>query len=129
MPSFGKRSQSKLDTCHPDLQKVFNEVVKHFDCSIICGRRDCEEQNNLYHAGKSQLQFPDSKHNTLPSNAVDAIPYPVDWNDREQFSYFAGFVIGIAASMGIKLRWGGDWDMDGETTDNSFDDLPHIELI
>jgi len=30
--------------------------------------------------------------------------------------------------MGIRLRWGGDWDGDTELDDNKFDDLPHFEL-
>jgi hypothetical protein len=42
---------------------------------------------------------------------------------------FAGFVIGTAALMGISIRWGGDWDRDTYTKDNSFDDLVHFELI
>jgi len=30
--------------------------------------------------------------------------------------------------MGLKIRWGGDWDMDTQTKDNKFDDLVHFEL-
>jgi len=30
--------------------------------------------------------------------------------------------------MGMKIRWGGDWDMDTQTKDNKFDDLVHFEL-
>jgi peptidoglycan L-alanyl-D-glutamate endopeptidase CwlK len=36
-------------------------------------------------------------------------------------------VLGIAQSMGINLRWGGDWDKDWEVQDNKFDDFPHFE--
>jgi len=35
---------------------------------------------------------------------------------------------GIAHQMGVKVIWGGDWNGDGETKDNNFDDLVHIEL-
>ena len=55
-------------------------------------------------------------------------PYPIDWDDRERFHLFAGFVIGIAKSMGITLRWGGDWNMNFEVDDNQFDDFPHFEI-
>jgi peptidoglycan L-alanyl-D-glutamate endopeptidase CwlK len=34
-----------------------------------------------------------------------------------------------AKLKGILLRWGGDWNMDGRTTDNKFDDLGHFELV
>ena len=39
-----------------------------------------------------------------------------------------GMLRGIGHMMGYKLRWGGDWDRDGETKDNNFDDLVHIEI-
>ena len=128
MPKFGKRSKAKLETCHPDLQRLFNEVIKHFDCSILQGERGEEEQNEYYRTGKSKLKFPQSKHNSSPSLAVDVAPYPIDWNDKHRFYYFAGFVKGIAASMGITLRWGGDWDGDNDLNDQTFFDLPHFEL-
>jgi peptidoglycan L-alanyl-D-glutamate endopeptidase CwlK len=59
---------------------------------------------------------------------VDITPYPVNWDDRERQTLFAGFVMGIARGMGIKLRWGGDWDMDFDVQDNKFDDFPHFEI-
>ena len=31
-------------------------------------------------------------------------------------------------SMGVNLRWGGDWDQDFEVQDNKFDDFPHFEI-
>ena len=129
MPRFGRRSQANLATCHPDLQRVFEEVVKIFDCSILCGHRGEEAQNEAYHKGLSKLKFPESRHNTQPSVAVDAVPYPIDWEDRERTTYFAGLVLGVAHGMGITLRWGGDWDRDTEVADNRFDDLPHFELV
>ena len=103
-------------------------VVQKFDNTIITGHRGEAEQEQHYLEGRSKVQFPNSKHNTLPSVAVDAAPYPIDWNDRERFTYFAGYVLGVADSMGISLRWGGDWDRDTEVKDNNFDDLLHFEL-
>ena len=38
-------------------------------------------------------------------------------------------MIGVGASMGVAIRWGGDWDKDNELKDNGFDDLMHFELI
>ena len=61
--------------------------------------------------------------------AVDVCPYPIDWNNKERFYHFAGYVKGIADSMGIKIRWGGDWDGDTVFDDQSFHDLPHFELL
>lgn len=129
MPSFGKSSQDKLATCDPRLQKVFNEVIKHFDCTVIEGHRGEEAQNKAFAEGKSKLKYPQGKHNKIPSLAADVLPYPIDWNDTNRMRYFAGFVVGIAATMGIKLRWGGDWNQNTELKDNSFNDLPHFELV
>ena len=128
MPRFGRRSKERLATCDNRLQDVFNEVIKHVDCSVLEGQRDEERQNKLFDEGKTKVRFPDGRHNDSPSRAVDVTPYPVDWDDRERQTLFAGFVLGIARSMGITLRWGGDWDMDFEVQDNRFDDFPHFEI-
>ena len=128
MPYFGTRSKQRLATCDERLQKVFNEVIKYIDCSVLEGHRGQERQDKLYEEGKTKLKFPNGRHNMAPSNAVDVTPYPVDWKDRERQTLFAGFVIGIARSMGIRLRWGGDWDMDFQVNDNRFDDFPHFEI-
>tara|TARA_B100000519_G_scaffold71810_1_gene61789 strand:+ start:1339 stop:1734 length:396 start_codon:yes stop_codon:yes gene_type:complete len=128
MASFGKSSKKRLATCHEDLQKVFNEVIKYVDCSVLEGHRSEERQNKLFEEGKTKVKYPKGRHNSSPSLAVDVTPYPVDWDDRERQTLFAGFVLGIARSMDIRLRWGGDWDMDFEVMDNRFDDFPHFEL-
>jgi len=128
MAKFGKSSKKRLETCDERLQKVFNEVVKHVDCSILEGHRSGERQDKLFNEGKTKVKYPNGRHNANPSNAVDVAPYPIDWEDRERFHLFAGFVLGIAQSMGIKLRWGGDWNMNFEVDDNQFDDFPHFEL-
>ena len=128
MNKFSRTSATRLATCHPDLVNVFTRVLEICDCSILCGHRTKEEQNALP-SNNTQVRYPNSKHNSLPSNAVDATPYPYDEKDRERFSYFAGVVIGVGASMGVAIRWGGDWDSDFDLKDNAFDDLMHFELI
>lgn len=128
MPEFSRTSLSRLETCHPDLQRVFGVVVRHFDCTILEGHRNRARQNRLFETGKSKVQFPESRHNSDPSEAVDAAPCPIEWNDRERFHLFAGFVLGVALILGVNLRWGGDWDRDTEVKDNDFDDLVHFEL-
>ena len=128
MPKFGRKSKENLNTCDSKLQKVFNEVIKHVDCSVLEGHREEDRQNRLYKEGKTKVKYPDGRHNRQPSSAVDVTPYPVDWGDRERQTLFAGGVIGVASQMGIKLRWGGDWDQDFQVVDNRFDDFPHFEL-
>ena len=129
MPRFGKNSRIRLATCDEKLQDVFNEVIKYVDCSVLEGHRDERKQDKYFEEGKTKVRYPMGRHNSKPSRAVDVVPYPVDWNDRERFHLFAGFVLGMARRMGISLRWGGDWNMNFEVDDNMFDDFPHFELI
>ena len=128
MPRFGRKSKERLNTCDNKLKQVFNEVIKHVDCSVLEGHRSKDRQNKLYEEGKTKVRYPDGRHNRQPSSAVDVTPYPVDWKDRERQTLFAGFVIGVASQMGINLRGGGDWDQDFQVVDNRFDDFPHFEL-
>ena len=129
MPKFGRKSRERLATCDKRLQDVFNEVIKEVDCSILEGHRDERRQDKLYEEKKTKVRYPMGRHNSKPSRAVDVVPYPVDWKDRERFHLFAGFVIGVAHRMGITLRWGGDWNMNFKVSDNNFDDFPHFELV
>lgn len=127
--TFGRRSIERLDTCHPDLQRLFYEVIKYYDCTILCGIRSKEDQDQAVREGRSKLLWPRSKHNVAPSLAVDVAPFPVDWSDHSRFYHFAGYVMATADRLGIKTRWGGDFSMDLKFKDEKFIDLPHWELL
>jgi len=126
---FGRRSMESLGSVHPELRRLFTEVIRHYDCSILEGHRGREAQEEALRKGTTTLPWPRSKHNTFPALAVDAVPYPIDWTDTRRFYYFGGFVLATAAQLGIRIRWGGDWDGDGDFKDQSFHDLPHFELL
>ena len=128
MPSFSQRSINNLQTCHDDLIKLFEEVIRHYDCAVICGHRSKEDQDKAYHEGKSKLRYPLSKHNKMPSLAVDVVPYPIAWDDLDRFYHFVGFVTGVAKTLGINIRSGLDWDGDLNFKDQNFLDAPHFEL-
>ena len=129
MRVWGRGSQRHLAEVDPRLVGVCNEVLKHRDISVIEGHRDKETQNRYFDRGVSKVQWPNSKHNRYPSMAVDVQPYPYNEETlREDLSYIAGLFVGIGAERGLDIRWGGDWDEDGETADNNFDDLFHFEL-
>lgn len=139
MPTFGKQSLARLETCHPDIQKVLRRaIINGPDFTILSGHRSPEEQQALYAQGRTK---PGNKvtnidgvtklsmHNHSPSLAVDIAPYPIDWNDHARFIQLAWYVQGIADAMGVNLRWGGDWNGNGRTDDERFVDLPHFELV
>ena len=140
---YGSGSQSKLDTCHPVLQRIADEALRlsPYDITIVSGWRNMQEQNDLYDDGKSKLRFPESRHNKTSdpnviepatmSDALDFAPYvngTINWEDSHIFSVVAGCFIAAAINLGYILRWGGDWDSDGKTTDQTFMDWGHVEI-
>jgi peptidoglycan L-alanyl-D-glutamate endopeptidase CwlK len=135
MPKFSQSSFSKLSTCHPDLQALFYEVIKSFDCTILEGYRNQEDQEKAFANGNTQLHWPHGKHNHQPSMAVDVAPYPIDFDNAKRMYWFAGYVMGIAqklkdeGKMTHAVRFGGDWDRDYHIDDEHFRDLVHFELI
>lgn len=121
MPSFSNKSKAKLGTCDKRLQDIFNRVILYKDCTILEGHRNAELQQKAFDEGNSKVQWPNSRHNSSPSKAVDVMPYPIDWDDIDRLTEFAIFVEGVAAGMDIKVEWGGRW--------GKFFDGPHWQLI
>lgn len=120
MAKFGKRSLENLKTCDPRLQQICYQAIKEIDFAVLCGHRNEEDQNRAYFHGKSQLRFPQSKHNKFPSAAVDLAPYPIDWNNIKRFIQLKNIIFRHAQILGIDLVWGGDWE--------TLKDYPHYEL-
>ena len=133
MYHFGRTSRSRLATVHPDLQRVLQRAMdwQLMDFTIVCGHRDERAQNEAYNARpqKSKKKWPESKHNSLPSIAVDVAPWPIDWDDSLAFARLYGIIEAAGAVEGVELRWGGDWDRDTKSNDQSFMDIGHFELV
>jgi len=137
MPRFSQISRDRLRTCHRDLQVLFEFVIMNYDCTIVCGHRGEVAQNQAFEENRSQVQWPNSKHNKWPSHAVDAAPFErtaVDW-DKTQSAYFAGWVMALAARLfdegkiTHKIRCGIDWDQDNDVNDTKFWDAGHFEIV
>lgn len=147
MYSFGNTSLKRLNSCHKDLIKIAKLAISRsrVDFGISEGFRSIAKQQEYYNAGKSQIDGINKKgnHNYYPSLAFDFYAYHSDSETRAKIaydkctlSYIAGILMSCASELlekgeiTHKLRWGGNWDMDGVILqDQSFDDLPHIELI
>ena len=126
---FSQRSKNKLSTCEQPIIELCNEMIQIVDFTVLCGHRDKEKQDEAFRLNHSTKRWPYSKHNKLPSIAVDLAPYPIKWNELDRFAYFAGWVMAKAKEMGIKLRWGGDWDNDFNIAEHRLIDMPHFEII
>lgn len=119
----------RLSTCHDDLQRLVQIVSDAFSVLVIVGHRDQIEQHQAYISGHSEKDWPDSKHNGLPSKAVDIAPRPYNPNDLKRLYLFAGYVLGTAKQLEIHIRYGGDWSGALDPSHNKFNDLWHFELI
>jgi peptidoglycan L-alanyl-D-glutamate endopeptidase CwlK len=131
---LGKASQVRLQSCHPKLRRLVEETMirldrrRTFDFSVVCGHRNQAAQEAAVASGASKLHWPESRHNTLPSTAVDLAPYPYDPRDLAAHARLAGYVLAVADELDIEVRWGGDWDGDGKSRDERLLDCPHFEL-
>lgn len=131
---YSKKSLEKLESCHKDLQKLFKYALKFeiLDITIVEGHRGKIKQNSYFNNGKSKVKYPDSKHNKIPSMAVDAVPYinnEPSWN-KLHCCVLAGMVLLLARILNIKIRWGGSWSTSPDNVDKvSFSDMAHYELV
>lgn len=139
MYHFSPKSLKKLNECDEVIQKIMFDVIQIVDITILEGFRNEEKQNEMFMTGKSKLEWPNSKHNSNPSQAIDIAPYPIIWPDPlkyphdwqkylARFYYLGGIVIGLGRVHGVRIRWGGDWNMNNSFTDQTFDDLVHFEI-
>ena len=139
---FSSTSKERLETCDQSLQDVFNLAIKRspIDFGVACGERTIEEQKELYRQGRTKsgniVTNVDgvkniSKHNHSPSQAVDIYAY---FNGKAQWEVkhlcmIAGVVMSCADELGVSIRWGGNWNQNGEIiSDQNFQDLPHFEI-
>ena len=140
MYSYSKISNQRKNTCHSDLIVIFNEVIKYMDISILVGERDENGQNLAVKEGRSCKKWPYSKHNSKPSEAIDAAPYPINFNLKDQnnlvkWSYFGGLIKGLTYRLYAEdkishlIRWGRDWDSDNDFSDQKLNDFCHFELM
>ena len=142
--AFGKSSTAKLDTVHHELRETAVHALSWgiYDFTIVWGWRNEEQQEQAFLSGNSTKHFPDSKHNFMDaegkplSDAFDFAPWcrlpdgkmGIPWKDSHAFAVVGGIILAAARDLGYShLRYGGDWDMDGLTTDQTLMDWGHVE--
>lgn len=131
---FGARSQGNLKNVHPLLVQVASTALQlsKTDFTVICGYRDKAGQDAAQRAGTTKVAFPNSAHNQSPSCAIDVIPYPfTNWEDPKMLQGWkdiADAMFAAAQANGVQIRWGGDFNRDGDKTKNDAWDKPHFEL-
>ena len=137
MPSFSKTSLARLASCDFRLQMILHIAIKYIDIVVLEGHRGQREQDEAYERGASKVKWPNGKHNKIPSMAVDIWPWTqegkVDWKDIAAAARMMGYVQRIGDEIGVKLRFGFDWDGDFRTAgidpNETFLDAPHVEVV
>lgn len=137
--SLSRTSLEKLQGVHPKLVAIVQEAIKlsTVDFKVIEGVRTPERQKALYAQGRT-LPGPVVTW-TLTSNhfinkqtgfghAVDILPAPYDWKNTKPFDEVAKAMFQAAKNLGVKIRWGADWDQDGNAREKGETDSPHFEL-
>ena len=124
--ALGKRSLERLVGVHPDLVRVVKRAIElaEHDFSVIEGVRTVETQRVYVAKGASKTM--NSRH--LTGHAVDLYPVgrPTPW---DKCPVVAAAMLAAAKELGVATRWGGDWNMDGDSRDEKFYDGPHFELL
>lgn len=131
MPVFGNASKTRLDGAHPLLRRLMSEAIKRAtpeqDFTIMDSQRGKAAQELAYKQGHSKARFGQSAHNWTPAVALDIAPFPIDFDNTKRFIDLAQkLILPLAKELSIPIRWGGDWNMDGSTSDGW--DFPHYEL-
>ena len=138
------RSKAVLAQAHPAWATIISAALNFIDLQVMESLRGKDRQDALKADGKSKLAYPEGRHNrTLDpklkeksldySDAVDLVVYPFGYTERgpKQIIFAAGIIVATAKSLGYTVRWGGDWNMDGEMNDRrgDFYDAWHFELV
>lgn len=137
--SLGRQSRARLKGVHPDLVRVIERAIQitKQDFMVLEGVRTPARQKELYAQGRTK---PGQKVTwTLNSNhfvskatgfghAVDLVPFPVDWS-HAKLGVVSKAMFAAAKELGVAIRWGADWDRDGNPREKGETDSPHFELV
>ncbi len=131
-----ERSEKRLDGVNEALVSVVRRAAKRlpFALFVVEGLRTRERQAELYAQGRTKpgkkvTWTLNSKH--LEGKAVDLAPLingAIDWADLSKFDAIAKSMHDAAKEVGVAVRWGADWDMDGLPRERGESDSPHLEL-
>jgi len=111
---FGQRSREKLQDVDEELVEVLYDAIEisPYDFMILQGHRTAEEQDRLYAIGRTTpgdiitwVRGGFSRHNSIPAEAVDIVPYPVNWDDHWRFGFICGLLYSAGKARGIELEF------------------------
>ena len=130
---LGKTSLARLQGVDETLVNVVKRAIEisEVDFTVMEGVRTLERQRELYAQGRTapgKIVTWTMKSRHIEGKAVDLVPYPLDWNDLEKFNKIKDAMFQAAKELDVNLRWGADWDGDGNYREKGEYDSPHFEL-
>lgn len=130
---LGKTSLARLQGVDETLVNVVKRAIEisEVDFTVMEGVRTLERQRELYAQGRTapgKIVTWTMKSRHIEGKAVDLVPYPLDWNDLEKFNKIKDAMFQAAKELDVNLRWGADWDGDGNYREKGEYDSPHFEI-
>lgn len=130
---LGKTSLARLKGVDETLVNVVKRAIEisEVDFTVLEGVRTLERQCELYAQGRTapgKIVTWTMKSRHIEGKAVDLVPYPLDWNDLEKFNKIKDAMFQAAKELDVNLRWGADWDGDGNYREKGEYDSPHFEI-
>lgn len=136
-------SEQRLKGVDPRLVAIVRDAALRLQPElrflVVEGLRTKERQAQLWAKGRTvppiglehQVTWTlDSKH--ITGEAVDLAPIAkdgsIDWKNKKAFDAIAKAMFSAAEVLEFRIRWGADWDMDGNPRERGESDSPHFEL-
>ena len=132
---LSNRSLDRMKGVNPKLINLALLAIKRtpidFGIAWMGGLRTPEEQNQLFKDGYSQMDGYEkiSKHQFGEAIDLNVFVGSKIVDNKEMLCVVAGVMFSCAAELNIRIRWGLDWNMNGDIRDNNFNDQYHFELI
>lgn len=131
------KHEERLSTISPQLASVVRGAAPMlaFELLVVEGKRTLARQKELYAQGRTApgnivtwtLQ---SKH--IDGLAVDLAPLKadgsIDWANLKAFDQINDAMQESAKVVGVRIRWGADWNQNGKPRERGESDSPHWEL-
>lgn len=134
---LGSKSRKNLEGVHPHLVRVVERAIQltPVDFTVFEGVRTLARQKQLVKDKKSKTL--NSRH--IPGadgygKAVDLVPLvggKPSWDSKIIKTHYVPMAEAVkkaAKELGVPIRWGGDWNNNGNIYDETFFDGPHFEL-
>ena len=130
---LGKTSLARLKGVDETLVNVVKRAIEisEVDFTVLEGVRTLERQRELYAQGRTapgKIVTWTMKSRHIEGKAVDLVPYPLDWSDLEKFNKIKDAMFQSAKELDVNLRWGADWNGNGEYREKGEYDSPHFEI-